>query len=328
MTKKLSRFIQGILIASMFCVSGAAVAEELRVGLVTPPGQTWTVNAEQMAEEFNARSSDHTMLVFPSAQLGNEADMFQQLQTGSLSIAFMTVSEIANRVPEMNALLAPFLVESNAQAARFLAQGETAEVLLELLPERAGVIGLAYGMAGVTQVMTVDPVSGLEDLAGLKMRITPSPAIREWNRILGTSPTPLHLPALYDATVNGQIDALELNLEVMNLARYDDITSSLLVTHQSLFPMVVLVSEVVWDRMGAEGQMLLSELAKTYAGQILQQTVIAEQTALAALIERGGIEIVDIDPQVYADAITEWDAKWSVRAPAIADIRAEAAGFR
>lgn len=307
---------------------GNVEAAELRLGTVTPPGQTWTVNAEKMAAEFNERSEKDKITVFPSAQLGNEADMFQQLQSGVLALSFMTVSEIANRVPEMNALLAPFVATSNAEAARLLTESQTANRLLELLPERTGVIGLGYGMAGVTQVMTVDPAKGPEDLKGKKIRITPSPAIRDWDQILGAAPIPLALPALYDATVNGQVDALELNLEVMNLGKYDDITSSLLVTHQSMFPMVVLVSEATWLSMDEGSRALLSEVARKYAGKILEETVAAEDKALAALKARGKVDVVMLDATPYSDAIAQWDKAWVDRAPDIPTIREEAENLR
>ena len=69
--------------------------------------------------------------------------MLQQLQTGALDMAFMTVAEVSNRAPDFGALYAPYLANDIAHAGRIL-RSETAKGMLAQLPAKTGVVGTGY----------------------------------------------------------------------------------------------------------------------------------------------------------------------------------------
>ena len=119
----------------------AAQAAEFRLGLITPPPHIWTNAAEAFGAELaEASGGAHSVSVFPARQLGNEAEMLQQLQTGALDMAFMTVAEVSNRAPELGAFYAPYLANDIGHAGRIL-RSDTAKGLLEPLPGQVGVVG-------------------------------------------------------------------------------------------------------------------------------------------------------------------------------------------
>ena len=112
------------LIASVTVMAATSVAvhaKEFRLGLITPPPHIWTKAAEAFAADLaEASGGEHSVSVFPARQLGNEADMLQQLQTGALDMAFLTVAEVSNRAPDFGAFYAPFLAEDISHAARII----------------------------------------------------------------------------------------------------------------------------------------------------------------------------------------------------------------
>ena len=68
---------------AVMALSGMAQAEALRIGLITPPPHRWTIGANDLAGKLVEESGGRlTLNVFPSGQLGSEAQMLQQLQTG------------------------------------------------------------------------------------------------------------------------------------------------------------------------------------------------------------------------------------------------------
>ena len=190
------------LLASAAMVAAStlsAQADEFRLGLITPPPHIWTKAAEAFGAELKEKSGDkHSISVFPARQLGNEAQMLQQLQTGALDMAFMTVAEVSNRVPDMGAFYAPYLASDIAHAGRIL-RSDTAKALLEPLPGQVGVVGLGYGMAGLRQIVSRGEVKSAADLKGLKLRITPFEPILDFYKAVGAAPTPMPLPDVYDA---------------------------------------------------------------------------------------------------------------------------------
>jgi TRAP-type C4-dicarboxylate transport system substrate-binding protein len=99
-----------------------ALADRFRMGVPTAPSHVWTIEANAFAAAFAERTQGaHSVAVFPAGQLGNDAQMLQQLQTGALDMAFLPIAEITNRIPEFGALYAPYLAKDVAAAAELLA---------------------------------------------------------------------------------------------------------------------------------------------------------------------------------------------------------------
>jgi TRAP-type transport system periplasmic protein len=319
-------------------VAGAALAAPsvlraqdsvaLRLGLITPPPDVWTRNAEAFAEDLAAESDGRiTVQVFPSAQLGNEAQMLQQVQTGALDMMFVTAAELSNRVDAFNALFAPLLVEDNEHAVRFLKESELARGLWDELPAEVGAVGLGYGMSGLRQVASRDPIASSADLRGKKVRITPSAAVRDFNTILGTAPTPMPLPEVFSALANGQVDAIEMNLDMIVTQRYQEHAPHIMVTNQMLFPMVVLVAGRTWQTLSESDRELLAGVAGRRGDLVLEEQASMEAAGLEALSAIEGVNMIETDPGFYAEAIAEWEQTWLERAPIIPELRAEASGF-
>jgi len=121
------KWVPGLL--AIVTLSVPAGAQDMRIGMVTPPPHQWTRSANALADRISAETEGRIKLaVFPSGQLGNEAQMLQQLQTGALDLAFLTVGELANRDADFGILTAPYLVPDAESAAKLL-EGPTATVL-------------------------------------------------------------------------------------------------------------------------------------------------------------------------------------------------------
>ena len=301
-----------------------AMAKEFRLGLITPPSHIWTQNAEAFAAAVEeATGGRHTVSVFPARQLGNEAQMLQQMQTGALDMSFMTVAEVSNRVPEFGAFYAPFLVDDIAEAAEVLRSDE-ARAMLDALPQKAGVVGLGYGSAGLRQIVARGEVDSVEDLQGEKIRITPFEPIKDFYEALGTAPTPMPLPDVYDALANGQVDAIDMDLELIWKLKYTDHADTMLLSNHMMFPMVGLVSGRSWQGLSEEDRAIIGELMAKAVDDCLQAYVDQEAQFLAE-VEKSGIAIKTVGPDFFADAVAAWNATWEAKAPDLPALRAIAA---
>ncbi|MCV6624852.1 MAG: TRAP transporter substrate-binding protein DctP, partial [Cellvibrionaceae bacterium] len=130
----------------------ALAQHQWRLGLITPPPHRWTQTAQDFATALKHNSENQMQLsVFPSGQLGNEAQMLQLLQTGAIDFAFFTTSELANRLPEFAAFYRPHLAEDANHAAAILRSDSAREILSKA--ESLGLIGLGFGMAGMRQIL-------------------------------------------------------------------------------------------------------------------------------------------------------------------------------
>lgn len=321
MTKPTGAFMAAVAIAA-FAVTPAA-AKEFRLGLITPPPHVWTKAAGAFGEELKAETGGkHSVAVFPSRQLGNEAQMLQQLQTGALDMAFLTVAEVSNRVPDLGAFYAPYLVKDIESAAKLLRSGP-ARKLLDQLPRKIGVVGVGYGSAGLRQIAARDAVSDAAGLSGKKIRITPFEPIKDFYNLLGTAPTPMPLPAVYDALANGQVDAIDMDLELIWKLKYWQHTKTVVLSNHMMFPMVGLVSAKVWAGLSAEERTTIRTLMAKHVDSTIDVYVAGEAKFLEE-VKKTGVNVVTVGPEFFGDSIEKWNGIWEKKTDAVAALRAEA----
>ncbi|MFW6345095.1 MAG: TRAP transporter substrate-binding protein [Halomonas sp.] len=302
-------------------------ARDFRLGLITPPQHMWSTEAEAFAETLHERSGgEHSVSVFPAQQLGNEAQMVQQLQTGALDMAFLTIAEISNRIPDFGALYAPYLVDDVDHAARLL-RSDTAGELLDLMPAGVGLVGMGYGMVGMRQVLSRDPIESMDDMRGQRLRITPFEPIRDFYTATGAAPAPLPLLEVYDALANGQVDAIDMDFDSILILKFYEQADNLLISNHMMFPMVGVVSGRVWRELSAEDQALIESTMAEHLENVLSgfQQMDADQEAEIRSLD---LNIIEADAAFFSEAIAEWEATWADKAPMLEALREEAERLR
>lgn len=321
-----------MIIPGAVCLAFATPAltqeRQFRLGLITPPAHVWNQEVEALSATLSEASEGRlTVVAFPSGQLGNEATMLQQLQTGALDMAWLTTAEVTTRVPDMAALHAPFLVETIADAATVL-RSDPAREILDALPRATGTVGLCYAMTGMRQLMTRQPVTAATDLRGMRFRITPAPAIRSFFEMFGAAPAPMPLTQVYDALANGQIDAIDMDYESIINFRYYEHAPHMIETNHHMFGMVALVSGRVWAGLPEEDQTILRDAVQLHCDRTIDRFVEEEDGKLARLREVPGLTITeDVGPEFFGDIVERWDAEWSARTPYVARLRELVASF-
>ncbi|WP_346795516.1 TRAP transporter substrate-binding protein [Halomonas sp. Bachu 37] len=304
-----------------------AQARDFRLGLITPAQHLWSTEAEAFAESLNERSAgEHSVTVYPAQQLGNEAQMVQQLQTGALDMAFLTIAEISNRIPDFGALYAPYLVDDVNHAARLL-RSDAADELLDLMPQGVGLVGLGYGMVGMRQVLSRDPIESAQDMSGQRLRITPFEPIRDFYTATGAAPAPMPLLEVYDALANGQVDAIDMDFDSILILKFYEQADNLLISNHMMFPMVGVVSGRVWRDLDDDDRELIETTMAEHLENVLvgfEQMDADQEEEIRSL----DINIVEADAEFFSEAIAEWESIWAPKAPMLETLREEAERLR
>ena len=311
-----------LILSALLLTASVALAEakEFRLGLITPPPHIWTKAAESFGADLaSASGGKHSVSVFPARQLGNEAEMLQQLQTGALDMAFLTVAEVSNRAPDFGAFYAPFLAKDIAHAARII-QSDYARDMLEQLPAQVGVVGIGYGMAGLRQIVSRDDVNAIGDLSGKKLRITPFEPILDFYSAIGAASTPMPLPAVYEALANGQVDAIDMDAELIWVLKYYDHADTIIESNHMMFPMVGLVSAKVWAGLSQSDRAQISDLMNKQLDAVVT-TYIAKDPEWLKQLQGTGKTYKKVAPQFFGDVEANWNAKWSEKSSALAGLR-------
>ena len=297
-----------------------AQSREFRLGLLTPPGHPWNRTAlkvgETLKQETNGRLS---ISVFHAGQLGNEAAMLQQMQSGALDMGWIMAAELGSRVANIGAITAPFVVRNTRQVAA-LVKHPVATALFESLPRETGTIGLAWGITGMRVLFSTKDINGLADLKGMKVRTIPAPVFRDFYSAMGAAPTPVPTPQAYDALANGQVDALEADLEFSWNQRFDRVTKVMLSMNAQFMPVAALVSGRVWQGLPQADRDIIARVIKAALAQQNDELVINEPK----IIEQFRAAPIPIKPVNVADAEAVaklFDKIWLEKAPALAELR-------
>lgn len=301
-------------------MSGVVEARDFKLGLLTPSNHIWTQAAEGFADELeDVSKGDHSVTVFPSSQLGNEAQMMQMLQAGSLEMAFLTLAEVSNRVPDFGVLYAPYLARDVQEAGSVL-KGEVARSMLAQLPAKAGVIGIGYGMGGMRQIVSRGSADSVQDLKGKKIRITPFDPILDFYEALDTAPTPMPLPAVYEALANGQVDAIDMDAELIVKLRYYEHADTILLSNHMMFPMIGLVSARVWQQLSEEEREQITQAMDRHLASTID-TYIEKEAGWLEQIKQLDKNVIEVGPDFFGDAVADWEEKWSARTDMLEQLR-------
>lgn len=324
---KLKKLLTTLAVAAGMTIAAAAGAKEMRLGLIVPATHQWSQAANAMGEELKQKTNGkYSVTIFPAGQLGNEAQMLQQLQTGALDMAFMTAAEVSNRVPDFGALFAPYLVKDVRQAGVLL-NGPTAQKMLERLPREVGAVGVGYGVASMRLMLNGFATGNVNDLKGRKMRITPFPPVRDFYQLLGSASTPMPLTDVYDSLANGQVDGVDADMELVWRMKFFERGQTLLHTNHMMFPVVGLVSGRLWQQLPPADRDLIATTARKHLNSLFETYVGVEKEMLKN-VQGTKVKVVTAGPEFFGDRLKQWEDIWLARTPILAELRKEAAAIK
>ena len=230
-----------------------------KMSYVTQTGHNWHKFAEKFKEELDAKSDGRMKLeLFPAAQLGPEADMVQQMQSGSLDFAVLTVPYLSTRVPAFDAWNLPFLFD-DLEGAVAASETAPAKEMLGLLEEQ-GIKGLGYLHAGThNMLLKVEPIKAMKDVDGKKLRFTGGASVLDFWKGLGSSPIAMGLPEVYNALQTGVIDGLSIDKNAILSEKYYEIAENYVLTKHMVFGGVVASSLVNYDNMPENDRKIIDE---------------------------------------------------------------------
>lgn len=295
------RLLPAILLASLTACEGADGVRVLKLahGLdVTHPVHLAMVHLAERVDEL----SDGRMRVdiHPSGQLGEERELIEMLQIGSLAMTKVSASPLESFVPEMTVFSIPYVFADEEHLWNVL-QGEVGRRLL-VAGAPYFLRGLCYYDAGPRSFYTTDtPVRKPEDLAGLKVRVQKSITSTRMVQTLGGSATPIDWGELYSALQQGVVDGAENNLPSFYLSRHYEVSRYYTMDEHTWVPDVLLISTHVWERLSETERQWLETAVEASVVEQRRLWRAASMDALARIRE-AGVEVIEPDKASFRAA--------------------------
>jgi TRAP-type transport system periplasmic protein len=219
------------------------------------------LGAQKFADLVAQRSGNKIKVkVYPNATLGGEVAIISAMQGGTVEMAAMATSQLVGVIKDFAALDLPFLFNNEMEVDRVV-DGPVGKMFLDKMPEKR-LIGLSWFEHGFRNLTNSRrPVTKLEEIQGLKIRVEQNAvAVDTWNA-LGTNAVPMPFPELYTALEQKVVDGQENPYSTVDSSKFYEVQKYLSVTKHKYTPLVVTVSKKFWDQLSADEKKLIQDAA-------------------------------------------------------------------
>jgi TRAP-type transport system periplasmic protein len=221
-----------------------------------------------------------------AAALGSDVQMQQALIGGAQEMMVGSTATLVGIVNEMALWDTPFLF-ANSKEADAILDGPIGQKVMDKLQEK-GLVGLVYWENGFRNLTNNKrPVTKLEDLDGIKLRVMQNNVYLDSFKTLGANAVPMAFSELFTALETKAVDGQENPYNTILSSKFFEVQKFLTVTNHVYSPWIVLVSKKYWDQLSKDEQKIIMEAAKKSRDFERNDTRTEAAKALADLKGKG-----------------------------------------
>ncbi len=304
MTKGLSIIISIFFILSAVGVESSWAQEKfvsLKLGHAVAPVHPYHLGAVKFSELVAQRTGGKVKVeVYPSTQLGNERDMIEGLQLGTIDLVVTSTGPVGGFVPKMFVVDLPFLFRDRDHAYRVL-DGPIGRDLLSALSSKS-IRGLAFWENGFRQITNnLRPIEKPADLKGVKIRTMENKVHLAAFRAFGASPTPMAWSEVYTALQQRTIDGQENPIAIIHDHKLYEVQKYLALTGHFYSPSLLLMSEKSFNSLPRDFQKVMADTAlecAQYERNLLRESEAQQLETLKAK----GMQVTVPNKKPFQDA--------------------------
>lgn len=251
--------------------------------------------AEIFKEEVEKNSDGRIVInIRPAAQLGGDVEIIEQTQMGLVHFAIPPTGNLANFNEKMYLFDLPFLMADNDAMMRVL-DGEVGQTLLDSL-EPNNLHGINMWGAGYRHMTNnVRPITGPDDLKGIKMRTLQAPTILSTYRTYGANPTAMAYTEVYNGLQQGVIEGQENPLANIASMRFQEVQKYMTLTGHAYHTYAAVMNKQAWDSLPEDLQQVVSDAMIVGRDAAREYTVEDEARILEEIKDE--IEIIELTPE-------------------------------
>ena len=278
---------------------------------VHPLGYPTVEAVVRMGKKLEAATNGRISIqMYPSMQLGGEKEMIEQAQVGALQIARISVGPMGPIVPELNVFNLPFMFRDDAHMEKVI-DGAIGDEMLKKLTDHptANLIGLCWMNAGTRNVYnSKHPITTVEDLKGLKIRMMGNPVFVDTMNSLGGNGVAMGFDQLINAMQTGVVDGAENNYPTYESGQHYRYAKFYSRTGHLMIPEILVYSKKSWESLSKDDQALIMKLSKEAQQEQRKLWYEREEESLKK-IKEAGAQVNDVaDRKPFQAAVKAvWD---------------------
>lgn len=299
----------------------SANTQAYKFGTNLPATHPLNVRATEAAERILKETDGQVQIsVFPSNQLGNDADMLSQLRAGALE--FFTVSgvNVLSQLVPVSSIYGLGFAWSNEDAVYKALDGELGKYLHAQLA-KVGLMPMEkiWG-SGFRQITnSIKPIQTPDDLKGMRMRVPVSPLWTSLFKSLGAAPASINFAEVYSSLQTKVVDGQENPLSIISVAKLFEVQKFCSITNHMWDGFWCMTSRRVWDRIPEKARPVIARHFDRAAMDMRADTMRMNSTLRADLTARGMV-FNEANPEPFRALLSksgfyeEWRKKYGEEA--------------
>ena len=286
--------------------SNAEESKEVRAlsfGHAQSDTHLFNTTVEKFRDLLEEKSSGTmTVEIFANGTLGDEREMAESLQMGTLDMCISAVATLSAFDSDLDVFNFPYLFESTNHAHNVL-MGDLGYELFQNLEDSSGIKYLGQVDLGFRSMTNNDhPVYAPADCQGLRMRTLQSSICVEALGTLGIDAVSMSFGELFTALQTGAVDGQENPISVIYSSRFYEVQKYLSLT-EHLYPVSpILISMQTWNSLTEEQQGWVREAMNEALDWEWEESPAEIDDMLSELAENG-MEINEVDKAPFVEAM-------------------------
>ena len=232
-----------------------------------------------------------------SGVLGSEDQILDNLLGGGTVTDISRISAFALSqygCTKATLLSLPYVFENREHFWNFADSDLAKEFLNE--PQTIGLPlrGLCYGEEGFRHFFFKNAVSSIDDLKGLKIRVSSDPVMTGLVAGLGASATTVPFTELYSALQTGVVDAAEQPTANYKSNAFQEVAPYFMMDGHTLGAVQLVITDTAWNKLSEEQQGWVQEAA-SYASQVCRQVSESKEAEVLDALKAEGVTIIEVE---------------------------------
>lgn len=284
-----------------FAVSAQA-GTTLKMGMQASVGSVEYTSAKLLADTIDEMSNgDIKLSLFPSAQLGDDRAMLQQLSLGDLDITYAEFGRMGLWIPRAEAVTLPYVAKDYEHLRRMF-ESDFGQGIREEMLTKFNWRALDTWYNGTRETTSNRPLESISDFKGLKLRVPNAKPNLNYAKLSGASPTPMAFSEVYLALQTNAVDGQENPLPTIKTMKFYEVQKNLAITNHIVNDQMVIISETTWQKLSeADRKIVTAAVAK--AGAAHTASVKKQEAELVAFFESQGVNVTYPDLAPFRQAM-------------------------
>ena len=263
-------------------------------------------------QQLVASDSELQLTVFPSSQLGGDAERVASLLDGDIDIDLQGSSALASVYEPIGVMDMAYVFDNPDHLFEWF-DSEASQQVKDDFEEATGAKILGVWYLGDRTFSANAPVRTPEDLQGLRLRYPETPAHLASAAAVGAEPVAVAFEEVYLSLQQGLVDGQENPISLTAENSLDEVVDYVSLSRHAVGSQLIIVAGDTWERLSEQEQADLQAAISDVRDQNRQCADEDEQETMTRWKEQGTPEIIeDVDREAFMEkAHAYWEENLS-----------------